>query len=267
VYRCCQHNVAFGWPYYAENLWVASAGNGLAALLYAPCTVQAYVGDTGAQATIEEQTDYPFGDTVEFRLTLSEPAQFPLLLRVPGWCEGASLEINGRRQTVEAHPPSFITVERAWRSGDRVTLHLPMRVTTTTWKKQRDAVSVHRGPLSYSLKIGQRWEKIGGTDEWPELAVYPTTPWNVGLVVHPSNLAASIRVVEKRAVAPQPFDLEAAPVELRGTGRILPEWKLVENGADAPPPSPVSAPGPDREITLVPMGCARLRVSVFPRVG
>ena len=25
VYRCCQHNVALGWPYFAEELWLATA--------------------------------------------------------------------------------------------------------------------------------------------------------------------------------------------------------------------------------------------------
>ena len=266
VYRCCQHNVAMGWPYYAEHLWVAAAGNGLAAVLYAPCTLEAQVGN-GARVRIEEQTAYPFGETVEMKMSLSEPAQFPLLLRVPRWCESASVEINGKKQAVEAAPQSFIVVERAWQNGDRVTLHLPMKITLKTWQKQANAVSVNRGPLSYSLKIGQRWEKIGGTDEWPEQAVYPTTPWNIGLVVDAANPAASFRVADKREVAKQPFDLESAPVELRGTGRVLPNWTLVKNSADAPPPSPVSDAGPNREITLVPMGCARLRVSVFPTLG
>ena len=34
-YRCCQHNVSHGWPYYAEELWLATADRGLCASLYA----------------------------------------------------------------------------------------------------------------------------------------------------------------------------------------------------------------------------------------
>src|SRR5262245_32646867 len=37
VYRCCQHNVSHGWPYYAEELWHATPDRGLCASLYAPC--------------------------------------------------------------------------------------------------------------------------------------------------------------------------------------------------------------------------------------
>src|SRR5688500_2394822 len=60
-YRCCQHNVAFGWPYFAEHLWMATADNGLAATLYAECSVKAKVGD-GTEVRIDEKTGYPFGD-------------------------------------------------------------------------------------------------------------------------------------------------------------------------------------------------------------
>ena len=58
-YRCCQHNVSHGWPYYAEELWLATADGGLCALLYAASTVAAKVGD-GAAVTLAETTDYPF---------------------------------------------------------------------------------------------------------------------------------------------------------------------------------------------------------------
>ena len=45
VYRCCQHNVSHGWPYYAEHLWLATGDGGLCASLYAAREVTAKVGD------------------------------------------------------------------------------------------------------------------------------------------------------------------------------------------------------------------------------
>ncbi len=263
MYRCCQHNVAFGWPYYAEHLWLATHGNGLAAVLYAPSAVEALVGH-GAKLRIEEETDYPFGGAVELRMSISEAAAFPLLLRVPGWCKGAAIAVNGRKISVEAPPASYISVERTWRDGDRVHLELPMRTTLTEWKKQADAVSVNYGPLSFSLKIGQQWEKIGGTDAWPDLAVHPTTPWNVGLLVDHHNPAASFRLVRKPLDGKQPFDLDTAPLELHAKGRLIPNWTLIGKMASAPPPGPVRSNEPVQNVTLVPMGCARLRLAVFP---
>ena len=265
VYRCCQHNVAFGWPYFAEHLWLATPADGLAAVFYAPCAVEAQVGH-GVHIRIEEETAYPFGESVKFTLKSPEPVQFPLFLRVPGWCEGSSVAVNGQTLSVQTSPNTYISIERTWRDGDHVTLHLPMKITVTTWAKQANAVSVNRGPLSYSLKIGQRWEKIGGTEEWPELAVYPTTPWNIGLIVDKANPSASFELVKRSTVAEQPFDLDASPVELRAQGRVIPQWTIVKNSAAPPPPSPAKSDEPAQDITLIPMGCARLRVSVFPTV-
>jgi hypothetical protein len=265
VYRCCQHNVAFGWPYFAEHLWLATPADGLAAVFYAPCAVEAQVGH-GVHIRIEEETAYPFGESVKFTLKSPEPVQFPLFLRVPGWCEGSSVAVNGQTLSVQTSPNTYISIERTWRDGDHVTLHLPMKITVTTWAKQANAVSVNRGPLTYSLKIGQRWEKIGGTEEWPELAVYPTTPWNIGLIVDKANPSASFELVKRSTVAEQPFDLDASPVELRAQGRVIPQWTIVKNSAGPPPPSPAKSDEPAQDITLIPMGCARLRVSVFPTV-
>jgi Beta-L-arabinofuranosidase, GH127 catalytic domain/Beta-L-arabinofuranosidase, GH127 middle domain/TAT (twin-arginine translocation) pathway signal sequence len=266
VYRCCQHNVSMGWPYYAEHLWLATHGNGLAAVLYAPNAVEARVGH-GARVRIEEETAYPFGETVELRLSLSEPASFPLLLRVPAWCEDAAVAVNGARLSAEAPPASYISIERTWQDGDRVELDLPMRISLPEWKQQANAVSVNYGLLSFSLKIGERWEKVGGTEAWPDLAVYPTTPWNIGLIVDRANPGASFRVERKPQIEKQPFDLAAAPLELRGEGRLVPNWTLAEKMASSPPRSPVTSAEPAQEITLVPMGCARLRVSVFPTIA
>jgi hypothetical protein len=263
VYRCCQHNVAMGWPYYAEHLWLAAPGNGLAAVLYAASAVDATVGD-GVEVRIEEGTDYPFGEAVELRLTTPGPVKFPLYLRIPSWAEGATVAVNGKSAGVEPSPQSYVVLERAWQDGDRVSLQLPIKLAVSVWKTQANSVSVNLGPLSYSLKIGEKWEKLSGTDEWPDLAVYPTSPWNVGLEADRTNPSASFQVQKKSKLADQPFTLDSAPVELSAKGRVLPDWKLVENCAGPLPKSPVNSNESPLDVTLVPMGCARLRISVFP---
>src|ERR1019366_7778700 len=52
-YRCCQHNAAFGWPYFAEYLWMATRDNGIAAVMYAPSQVKAKVAD-GTEVKLTE---------------------------------------------------------------------------------------------------------------------------------------------------------------------------------------------------------------------
>jgi uncharacterized protein len=44
----------------------------------------------------------------------------------------------------------------------------------------------------------------------------------------------------------------------------IPGWTLKNNSADVPPVSPVKPEGDAEVITLVPYGCARLRITEFP---
>lgn len=74
-------------------------------------------------------------------------------------------------------------------TGDTVTLELPMEISLTIWKKNRNSVSVNRGPLTYSLKISAKHVRRGGTDSWPTWEVYPITDKNylVSLKWRPSG--------------------------------------------------------------------------------
>ena len=94
-YRCCQHNVAFGWPWFAEHLWLATADNGLAAAIYAPSAVRAKVAE-GAEVEISEETAYPFGDEILLTVACDRPVAFPLYLRLPGWARTVRIVLNGR---------------------------------------------------------------------------------------------------------------------------------------------------------------------------
>ena len=266
VYRCCQHNVSHGWPYYAEELWLATPDNGLCASLYAASEVSARVGE-GATVRIVEETDYPFGETVTFKVSAPGKVAFPLYLRVPRWSEKPELKLNGKTVRVNARPLSFVRIQREWRDGDTVTLRLPMRVSVRTWEKQKNAVSVDYGPLSFSLAIKERWEKYGDRDpRWPEWEVFPDSPWNYGLVVDARHPARSLRLERKPGpLPPQPFTPQTAPILIKAKARKIPGWRMDERNMVEPlPQSPVASAEPVEEVTLIPMGAARLRIACFP---
>jgi hypothetical protein len=267
VYRCCQHNHSMGWPYYAEELWHATGDGGLCATLYAASDVTAKVAG-GKTVKIEETTDYPFGDTIELKVTADAPAQFPLYLRVPRWCEGAKVTVNGQAQGAEAKPLSYLVIDREWKSGDTVTLSLPMKVGVRTWERNKNAVSVDYGPLTFSLQIGEKWVKYGNSEQWPEHEVYPTTAWNYGLVLAGSP-AESFEVVKKPGpVSDQPFTKETAPISLKAKAKKIPGWTTDKRGLlRTLEQSPVKSGEPVETVTLIPMGAARLRISAFPVIG
>jgi len=267
VYRCCQHNVSHGWPYYAEELWLATSDRGLCASLYSTSEVTAQVGDGGVK--IIEETDYPFGDTVGFIVRTAASVKFPLYLRIPRWCVQPAVEVNGKAVSIRAKPSSYLVLERTWVDGDTVDLALPMHLGVRRWEKNKGAVSVDYGPLSFSAKIGEKWTRSGGTEEWPEYEVFPASAWNYGLVLDQNHPEKSFQLVKKawRGVA-QPFTPDTVPLELRAKGRKIPAWKQDTTGLVGKlQPSPIRSEEPLETITLIPMGAARLRVSAFPVIG
>ena len=268
VYRCCQHNVSHGWPYYAEELWLATADRGLCASLYAASQVTAKVGDA-ATVTISEDTDYPFSDRVKFKLAATQPVSFPLYLRIPRWCAAASVAVNGETVPLDSKALAYAVLDRTWKDGDRLSLRLPMKLSVRKWARNHDSVSVDYGPLTFSLKIGERYARYGGTPAWPETEVFPTTPWNYGLVLEAPDPAKSFEVVTRPGPVPaQPFTPETAPIELRARAKKLPAWKQDSLGLVGKlQPSPVKSGQPLETVTLIPMGAARLRISAFPVIG
>ena len=267
-YRCCPHNYGMGWPYYAEELWLATADQGLCASLYAASEVKAKVAG-GTEVSLAEETDYPFSDIVNLRVSTPKPVSFPLYLRVPRWCENAALKINGQAVELKAAPLSYIAVRREWKEGDTVTLHLPMHVSVRRWTKQMNAASVDFGPLTFSLKIGEKWQRYGGTDDWPEFAVFPMSPWNYGLVFDAQAPAKSFEVVRKSGpLAANPFTPESAPLSIRAQAKRIPAWQAdKDHVVGVLLQGPVRSAEPTETLTLIPMGAARLRITAFPVIG
>jgi len=267
IHRCCQHNSGHGWPYYAEHLWLATAGNGLAAAMYAPCNVTAKVGD-GTTVTIIEETRYPFAEDIEFTIRTSKPVRFPLYLRLPGWCQAPEITMN-KKMLEMFGPRSYVEINRQWTDGDKVKLKLPMKVSLRKWAKNQNSVSVDRGPLTYSLKIGEKYVRAGGTDQWPAWEIHPTAAWNYGLIVNEDEPASSFEVVPKAWPGDnQPFEANAAPIELRAKAKKIPAWQKDQLGLVGElQPSPVKSDEPAETVTLIPMGCARLRIASFPTIG
>jgi hypothetical protein len=268
AYRCCQHNVSHGWPYYAEELWLATPDRGLCASLYAPSQVRAKVGD-GANVEISEETGYPFDDTVTLRISAEAPSRFPLYFRIPRWCEKPRLKINGKTQRWPGEALSYAVIEREWKNGDVVTLQLPMQVSVKTWDTNRKAVSVSYGPLEFSLKIDEKWQRDGGTEAWPEYDVFPGSPWNFGLVLPEHDAARAFKVIHMHPpAAGNPFTQQTAPIELKIRARRIPSWSLDKDGlVGRLPESPAAGAGDVETVTLIPLGAARLRISMFPVIG
>lgn len=280
--RCCQHNHSMGWPYFTKHLWLATPDNGLCAALYSASEVRAQAGD-GATVRFDEDTHYPFAETIHFTFHADQPVAFPLYLRIPGWCDTASVLVNGQKLQVTPEPDKYVRLQREWHDGDSVALNLPMRISVRRWTANHDSASVNYGPLTFSLKIGESyerkdssrtaiadsgWQKTADPSKWPAFNIYPTTLWNYGLDLAPAGPEKTFTL--KRLPWPKdnyPFTTASAPLELTANAQLIPQWTLDDHGlCGVLPASPVADGQPVKQVTLIPMGAARLRISAFPVV-
>jgi hypothetical protein len=266
-YPCCRYNFHMGWPKFIENSWAATADGGLAIIAYGPTVVNALIG--GAQVQVTEDTGYPFEEQARLKISVSRSTTFPLVLRIPGWCAHPAITVNGRQQT-GMRAGSFFRIHRTWCNGDSAVIQLPMPIQTLAGPSR--AVAINRGPIVYSLRIGEKWTvrtpdpRHMGFDEFE---IRATTPWNYALQLDPQNPAASLTFTNFGPTPLDPFDRGQASVGLIAQARRLPEWTIGWRGTQAfePPISPVASDSPLETVTLTPFGSQHLRVSWFPYLG
>ncbi|MCX6878168.1 MAG: glycoside hydrolase family 127 protein [Verrucomicrobia bacterium] len=221
---CCLANMHQAWPRFVSSMWMATPDRGLAATAYGPCEVIAQVGDHKQAVTIVEETDYPFDGAIGLTIRTAEPAAFPLQLRVPGWAKNAVACVGN--ETFTAAPGSMLSIVRTWRQGDKVDFRFPMEIRVE--ERFKRALAVMRGPLYFSLRIGQDYREAQSC--WtgqPGLAakpireksgfplfdweIFPTTPWNYGLVVDARQPGGSVKVL-RHSIGEFPFAQKGEPV-------------------------------------------------------
>lgn len=277
--RCCQHNHAQGWPYYTEHLVLATPDNGAALALYASCKATMKVGD-GQHIAIHEETNYPFDEVIRLTVQTDKEVEFPLYLRIPTWANQAQIHINGQKVTTPVTSGQYACIRRTWKNDDKVELTLPMQLSLRTWQVNKNSVSVNYGPLTMSLKIQEKyvksdsketaigdsqWQKDADASQWPTYEIYPDSPWNYSLVLNKDNALKDFKVIKKQWPADNfPFTQESVPLEIKTVGRQIPSWKVDQYGLCHELPEADAPKREKEEITLIPMGAARLRISAFP---
>jgi hypothetical protein len=280
--RCCQHNHSQGWPYYVENLWLATPDNGLAAVMFNSCAVKAKVSH-GTEVTLNEDTNYPFEEQIRIRISTPNEVKFPLYIRIPGWCKKPEIIVNGVEVDQKLEAGKYVRLETTWKNNDQIILNFPMLLSVHTWQVNQNSISVNWGPLTFSLKIGEqyirtsskstavgdsKWQENVNQEKWPSWQIFPTTPWNYGLLLDENNLNQSFTVIRSKWPSDNfPFTTDAVPIQIKARGKKIPSWKLDMYGlCSVLPAYPVKTSEPEESIILIPMGAARLRISAFPQV-
>jgi hypothetical protein len=151
---CCPPNVMRQIAMLAH--YVATTGKGgLQLHQYIATTIEASLDD---QRSIKVQldTNYPWEGQVKLTIEETDGSPWELALRIPGWCQEATIQVGDEIIDVSASRGEYARIQRVWQSGDVVLLNLPLQPRIIEPHPRIDAlrgsVAIERGPLVYCLE-------------------------------------------------------------------------------------------------------------------
>jgi len=146
---CCVGTGLESHSKHGDSIYWQSAGQ-LYVNLYIPSELR--WAEQGARIAL--RTDYPLSEEITLEIAeLAAPRDFAVALRIPGWCSGASVSLNGKPASV-IQKDRYAVLRRRWKTGDTVRLTLPMRLRTEPMRDDPDLVAFLYGPLVLAADLG-----------------------------------------------------------------------------------------------------------------
>ena len=168
---CCPTNVVRLLPALAGYVY-ALRDQALFINLFASGRAKLQIDNT--EVVIEQTTRYPWEGEIGIALTVAQPAEFALKLRIPSFAQGNPLPSDLYRYLAAETEPvclsidgedipvnvsdGYATVARRWSGTTRITLTLPMAlnrvVAHPAVTELSGMVALERGPIVYALESG-----------------------------------------------------------------------------------------------------------------
>lgn len=130
----------------------------------------------GSTILLRQLTDYPWEGDVRIAVEPPEEMEFSLMLRVPGWCGGATVAVNGDTVEEGAEPGRYLRLKRRWKPGDEVEISIGMDVELLTAHPRVEGswgrAAIKRGPIVYCLEQADN----PGFDVWCAYIDLSSTP-------------------------------------------------------------------------------------------
>jgi len=97
---------------------------------------------------LKQITNFPESERTELTIEKTPAKAWTLHLRIPAWTTAEnSVAINGKRLEANGTPGSYLALTRVWKTGDRVELTMPMRLTAEPLADDRTQQAFLYGPL------------------------------------------------------------------------------------------------------------------------
>ena len=160
-FTCCNGTAIESSTKLQNSIYFKSIDNNA---LYVNLYVPSILNWTERNITITQETAYPKEDRT--RLIIKGNGQFDLNVRIPHWAtNGFFVKINGEEEKVNAVPGSYLTLNRKWKGGDIVELHMPFKFYLEPVMDQQNIASLFYGPV---LLVAQESEPL---KEWRKVSL------------------------------------------------------------------------------------------------
>ena len=110
----------------------------------------------GSDIKLTQTTAYPWNGNINITIDTAPGKEFSVFLRIPGWCDDATLTVNGKPAGISLQPGKYAEVAHKWAAGDKIELNLSMPVklieANPLVEETRNQVAVKRGPIVYCLE-------------------------------------------------------------------------------------------------------------------
>jgi DUF1680 family protein len=114
---------------------------------------------SGEKIVIEQQTNYPWDGKVTLKIVKAPKDIYAFLLRIPGWSQGTTIAVNGKKVSDGIASGSYQKIAQKWKKGDLIELNMPMPVelmqANPLVEEVKNQVAVKRGPIVYCLESNE----------------------------------------------------------------------------------------------------------------
>jgi uncharacterized protein len=132
-----------------------STGSGHVPALYVNLFIPSELTWNQEGIKVRQTTTYPESDSSSLAMTASAPVKLAVKIRYPGWARsGMTLSVNGRTQQVTESPGSYVTIEREWKTGDRIDVRLPMSLHMEALPDDSHVQALMYGPVVLAGDLG-----------------------------------------------------------------------------------------------------------------
>lgn len=246
-FGCCTANFGQGWPKLALSSFMY-ADNEIISAIPIPSELKT------KDVNIVLETQYPFD--YRFKYTIKADKDFTFRIRIPSWAE--NIIVDGK--AFDGDEAVFEISKTQYRE-----IHITYSVVPKIQNREYGLYTVQCSPLVFSLPVRYEkkmyeYEKDGVERKFPycDYEYIPISDWNYAYCSTGFKL-------EKREVGKIPFSSQQPPVVVKAYVKQI-DWELEDGYETVCAKEPLSRTpiGEEKEITLYPYGCAKLRMTELP---